>query len=141
MKRLPILSRLSAEQAELLGQLVRYGLTGGFVTAAHLGIYWTSAQWLGVTPFIANIIAQIVSTTLGYILHSRWSFRGHGSRDNQMASILRFLAVTAVGFLLNSLWVWLFTDVVGGPLWSPMPAMAIATPLIIFWLNRRWVFA
>lgn len=136
-----LLSRLDHAQAELLGQLIRYGLTGGFVTLIHLGVYWTAAQPMHVAPLIANIVAQMFSTTLGYILHSRWSFRGHGRRDNLARTGGRFIAVTVIGFSLNSLWVWLFTGLLHGPVWWPMPVMAIATPLLVFWLNRRWVFA
>lgn len=135
------LFRLSESQVALLGQLIRYGLTGGFVTSIHLGIYWTAAQPFHVLPLVANIIAQIVSTGTGYVLHSRWSFRGHGTRDSLARTGGRFLIVTAFGFALNSLWVWVFTGVLHGPVWTPMPAMAIATPLLVFWLNRRWVFA
>lgn len=136
-----LISRLDPEHIVLLGQLIRYILTGGFVTLVHLGIYWTVAQPLRVAPLLANIAAQIFSTTLGYILHSRWSFRGHGQRDNLARTGGRFIAVTAIGFSLNSFWVWLFTGLLHGAVWWPMPAMAIATPLLVFWLNRRWVFA
>lgn len=136
-----LLSRLDSGHVELLGQLIRYVLTGGFVTIIHLVIYWTVAQPLHIAPLIANIVAQTVSTTLGYILHSRWSFRGHGRRDNLARTGGRFIAVTGIGFLLNSLWVWLLTGLLHGAVWWPMPLMATATPLLVFWLNRRWVFA
>jgi hypothetical protein len=29
----------------------------------------------------------------------------------------------------------------GGEAWWPSPAMAVLTPLAVFWLNRKWVFA
>lgn len=141
MHRLPFISRLKPDHLELLAQLVRYVLTGGLVTGVHLGIYWGLAHPGYTTPQIGNIAAQLVSTTLGYNLHSRWSFRGHGARDNTARSVTRFLLVTAIGYGLNSFWVWLFTAYLDGAVWWPMPAMAIATPLIVFYLNRRWVFA
>jgi putative flippase GtrA len=135
-----LLARLEPHHVELLGQLVRYVFTGGLVTVVHLGIYWGLAQPMHIAPLVANVVAQAFSTTLGYNLHSRWSFRGHGTRDNLARTGGRFLIVTAIGFGLNSFWVWLFTGLLHGAVWWPMPAMAIATPLIVFWLNRRWVF-
>lgn len=137
----PHLARFEPHHVELAGQLIRYGLSGGFVTLVHLGIYWGFAGPLHVAPLIANIVAQVVSTTLGYVIHSRWSFRGHGRRDNLARTGGRFLIVTAFGFALNSFWVWLFTGLLGGAVWWPMPAMAVLTPLAVFWLNRKWVFA
>ena len=136
-----LLARLDPHHVDLLGQLVRYVFTGGLVTIVHLAIYWGLAQPMHIAPLIANIVAQTVSTTLGYNLHSRWSFKGHGTRDNIARTGGRFLIVTAIGFGLNSVWVWVFTGLLHGPVWWPMPAMAIATPLIVFWLNRRWVFS
>lgn len=136
-----LISRLEPDRVEILVQLIRYVFTGGFVTLIHLSVYWTAAQPLRVAPLLANIVAQSVSTTLGYYVHSRWTFRGHGRRDNLARTGGRFIAVTAIGFGLNSLWVWLFTGFLHGAVWWPMPAMAIATPLLVFWLNRLWVFA
>ncbi|MGE0773442.1 MAG: GtrA family protein [Sphingomonadaceae bacterium] len=136
-----LLSRFDEHQLKTLGQLARYVFSGGFVTLLHLGVYWTAAQPLKVAPLIANIMAQIVSTTIGYVIHSRWTFQGHGRRDNLARTGGRFLAVTAFGFLLNSCWVWLFTGLLAGPVWWPMPAIAILTPLAVFWLNRLWVFS
>ena len=68
--------------SELVGQLVRYGLTGGFVTALGAGVYWVTATFMGVAPLLANVFAYAIAVAVGYVLHSKWSFRGHGSRDN-----------------------------------------------------------
>ena len=142
MNRLPFLSRLKPEHVTLLGQLVRYAITGGGITVMHLSIYYVLAGQLRlVSPQVANIIAQFFSTSIGYVIHSRWSFRGHGTRDNTARSVFRFLVVTAIGYGTNVFWVWLFTDWLGGPVWWPMPFMAVLTPLTVFYLNRRWVFA
>ena len=53
----------------------------------------------------------------------------------------RFIAVSLVSFALNQLWVWLLVRHFGLPLWAPYPLVLGATPLIVFSLNRRWVFA
>jgi putative flippase GtrA len=137
-----LLNRLGIDPAHhaLIGQLLRYAVTGGGVTLLHLGVYSVFARGIGADPLLANVAAQIVSTATGYIVHSRWSFRGHGRRDNLARTGGRFVLVSGFGFALNSLWVWIFTHALGGPFWWPMPAMAVATPLIVFWLNRRWVF-
>jgi putative flippase GtrA len=136
-----LISRLEDHHLQTLFQLIRYVFSGAFVTMVHLTIYWTAAQPFRIAPLIANIIAQFVSTTLGYNIHSRWTFRGHGRRDNLARTGGRFLAVTAFGFALNSFWVWLFTGLLHGAVWWPMPAMAVLTPLLVFWLNRLWVFS
>lgn len=125
---------------ELFGQLVRYGLTGGFVTALGAALYWVTATFFGVPPLIANVLAYLLCVAIGYVLHSRWSFRGHGSRDNPARRTSRFFMVSLVSFALNSLFVWLLTGPLDGSTWWPVVPMLFVTPIVTFALNRRWVF-
>lgn len=125
---------------ELAGQLVRYAITGGLASVFHLGLYWTLAELARVPALIANLIGYVAAVIVGYIVHSRWSFRGHGRRDNLARTGGRFVIVSLVSLGLNSLWVWLFVERLGGSTWWPMPFMLGVTPLVVFWLNRRWVF-
>jgi putative flippase GtrA len=125
----------------LIGQLWRYGLSGGLVTALGIGVYWLAAVPLRVDPLIANGLGYLVAVATGYVMHSRWSFRGHGRRDNPLRTTTRFFIVSLVSFALNSLWVWLMTDHFHlHPNW-PMLPMLFVTPLVTFELNRRWAFA
>jgi len=125
---------------ELFGQLVRYGLTGGLASIVHLVIYWVGATLAGIPALIANLLGYFAAVIVGYVIHSRWSFRGHGRRDNLARTGTRFVIVSLVSLGLNSLWVWLFVERLDGPTWWPMPFMLGVTPLVVFWLNRRWVF-
>jgi hypothetical protein len=47
---------------------------------------------------------------VGYVVHSRWSFRGHGRRDNLARTGGRFVIVSLVSFGLNQFWVWLLVQ-------------------------------
>lgn len=125
----------------LVGQLVRFGLTGGLLTVLVAGGYWAVARFLGVEPMLSLTLNFIVFTGLGYLLHSRFSFRGHGARDRAHVRTARFLTVNIIGFLLNQLFVWLLVKQLGGPLWWPVLPIVLVTPLVTFALNRRWVFA
>lgn len=136
-----LLSRLEDHHVQTFTQLLRYVFSGGALTVLHLSVYWIAAKPFHIAPLLANVIAQMASTSSGYVVHSRWTFRGHGRRDNLARTGGRFLIVTTFGFLLNSFWVWLFTGLLHGPVWWPMPAIAILTPLAVFWLNRLWVFS
>ena len=125
----------------LLGQLIRFGLTGGFVTALGAGVYLFAADVLKIAPLVANVLAYLVAVAVGYVMHSRWSFKGHGSRDNAVRTTGRFFIVSLVSLLLNSLFVWVLTGPLGGPNWWPIIPMLFVTPLVTFALNRHWVFA
>ena len=126
--------------AALHGQLLRYVLTGGFVTALQAAVYWTLAQKLAVHPQLANICGYMVAVAIGYVLHGRFTFRGHGKRDQPVQQAVRFMAVSLISLALNAFWVWLTVQALGWPIWSPIPLMAVVTPGLVFVLNRQWVF-
>jgi putative flippase GtrA len=126
---------------DLLGQAIRFGLTGGLLTALVAGGYWVVAELLGVEPMLSMTLNYLVFTTLGYILHSRFSFRGHGGRDRPALRTARFFTVNTTGFLANQFFVWLLVKHLAGPTWWPVIPILFVTPLLTFSLNRRWVFA
>jgi len=129
------------QHSELIGQMVRFGLTGGLLTVLVAGGYWAVAELLGVEPMLSLTLNYLVFTALGYVLHSRFSFRGHGSRDNPRARTIRFFTVNTTGFLANQFFVWLLVRQLGGPTWWAVVPILFVTPLLTFALNRRWVFA
>lgn len=134
---------------EMLGQLVRFGIAGGLATAVYAVIYWPIATYApgllhvtrGAWPMVGNVLGYVGAMLTGYLLHSRWSFRGHGERDLAKNGS-RFFAVSLVSFVLNSAWVWVLTGpLVHGPTWWPLLPILFVTPLVTFALNRWWVFA
>lgn len=131
---------MTSAHREILGQLVRFALTGGLLTVLVAGGYWMVATWGGVDPMLSLTLVYIVFTGLGYLLHSRFSFRGHGERDRAGIRALRFLIVNGTGFAANQFFVWLLVERMGGPTWWPVVPILFVTPFLTFALNRRWVF-
>lgn len=125
----------------LFGQLIRFGMVGGFVTALGIAGYWIPATFFGVPPLLANLLGYGIAVATGYVLHSRVSFKGHGSRDNVAKRTSRFFIVSMISLGLNSLFIWILTGLLAGPTWWPTVPMLFVTPLVTFALNRRWVFA
>ena len=134
------LERHLPRHAPLIGQMVRFGLTGGLLTLLVAGGYWIAADLFGVEPMLSMTLNYLAFTGLGYLLHSRWSFRGHGSRDRPAMRTARFFTVNTAGFLLNQLFVWFLVKHLGGPVWWSVIPIVLVTPLVTFSLNRRWVF-
>lgn len=127
------------DRRAMLGQLARFIVTGGFVTALGIGVYALVALGLRWNPQLGNFLAYVVAVVSGYILHSKWSFRGHGATRTGSTK-LRFAAVSIISYALNSLWVWLlFTHLDLGRA-APIVPMLFITPVVTFVLNRQWVF-
>ena len=132
----------SLRENPLVGQLVRFGIAGVITTAIYAVVY------LPLTHFVfeqrhavyAVPFAFLVAVTVGFFLHSRWSFKGHGSRDPGRMQHVKFVCVQASGVLLNALITWIGTAKLGYPAWVPLlPAVACAT-VFTFFLNRQLVF-
>jgi putative flippase GtrA len=138
-----MLSRLPVEDhhRRLLGQLIRFAISGGLLTIGCAGGYLLLATWGGMQPNVAMTVSFIVFTGIGYLLHSHWSFKDHGSRDGQVTRTIRFVTVNTIGFLSNQAFVWLLVEYLGGPEWWPVIPIVFVTPLLTFSLNRQWVFS
>jgi putative flippase GtrA len=124
----------------MLGQIVRYGLVGGGVTALQAAVYWLLAGKGALHPQLANVAGYLCAVVTGYFAHGAITFRGHGQEPASPARMLRFVTASLFGLALNACWVWLMVTRAGLPVWSPIPLMGVATPGFVFLLNRQWVF-
>jgi putative flippase GtrA len=123
---------------DAFGQLVRFAIVGFSLAALYSAIYWYLATYV-MPPILAVVVAFLVAVSIGFVLHSRWSFRGHGKREDRAMKI-KFLAVQGSGFLLNEAFTWVLTGPLHGPTWWPLIPAIFVTPLATFLLNRQLVF-
>ena len=137
-----------ARQAEgrgsgMLGQLIRFGIVGGISTLIYSAVYLPLTIWVFPRAHAVYAVpfAFAVAVTAGYVMHSRWSFRDHGSREPGRWQQAQFVAVQGSGMALNALVTWIGTAQLGLPAWAPLlPAVGLAT-ILTFILNRWLVFA
>jgi putative flippase GtrA len=123
------------------GQMARYAISGGALTLLYSAVYWTLAEPLAVPALLANTVAFLVNLAVGWAIHSRWSFAGHGPDVRPRAAYGRFFLVNIAGYALNSFWVWLIVERLQGSVTASLIPIVLATPLFMFWANRRWTFS
>lgn len=131
---------IGADRRDAILQLLRFAVGGGLVTLIGSAVYWVAAVPGDISPMLSNLLSYLVAVTIGYIVHSRWSFRGHGAGNGWRTSG-KFFAASLVSLAINSLWVWILLTVLHGAVWWPTITMIFVTPVIVFWINRKWVFA
>ena len=131
----------SLVESGLLGQLIRFVIAGGITTGLYTLDYSPLAGFGVTSEQVSNICGYLVAMTSGYLLHSKWSFRGHGAEASKTS--WRFFVVSLVSFALNTIFVWILTDdaMLAGPWWWPLVPILFVTPLVTFALNRFWVFS
>ena len=140
MKIIAAFRTLPPERRALFWQLARYGLTGLTVTAIQAAIYWTLAALVDVDPQLANVAGYLAAVIVGYVLHGTFTFRNKAREDRNAGRVVRFVAVSLASLAINAMWVWLCVSRMGWAEWTPIPAMILLTPAIVFVLNRQWVF-
>jgi putative flippase GtrA len=134
-----MLSSLSPERRTVVAQLARFAISGAFVTALGVSVYALVALGLRWNPQLGNVLSYLVAMGVGYVIHSRWSFRDHGA-ERTHATKVKFIAVSLISFALNSFWVWLFYTRLHLGRAAPIAPMVFVTPGVTFLLNRQWVF-
>lgn len=128
------------QKSALRDQIIRFGLVGLLLTALVAASYWVIAALFHVDPNVSMTLVYVVFTGVGFVMHSRVSFKGHGARDRVHVRTTRFFITNGLGFLSNQAFVWLLVKQLGGPEWWPVIPIIFVTPIITFTLNRRWVF-
>jgi hypothetical protein len=70
-----------SQHRELIGQLVRYALTGGLASIFNIGVYWILRDRGGLDPNLAWTVG-FVSACWSVCGPQPLELRGHGRRDN-----------------------------------------------------------
>lgn len=121
-------------------QALRYGMAGVVLAGFYAGFYLLLIRG-GVAPLVANSLTWLSALALGFILHSRWSFRGHGRRGRGARNALAFLAVNLVGYVANTAWILILNEAMGLHPAAALGPILLLTPALSFWLNRRFTFS
>lgn len=136
-------NKVAPARRALIAQLVRYALVGLGVTSVQALVYWLLAEQAQLHSQIANFVGYLCAVGCGYVLHGRYTFSGAAMPEGGAAHVARggrFVVASLVSWGLNALWVWLCVSWRGWPTWTPIPAMLLVTPALVFVLNKKWVF-
>jgi putative flippase GtrA len=129
---------VAGQRREMVWQLIRYGVNGGLVTLLYAIVYAALVRGVHTHPQIANLIGQIFAVLTGYLLHSRVTFHAHGDRDR--GTQVRFLVAALISYSINAFWTWLMIDKLHLSTLAPLGPICLITPLLLFAINRQWVF-
>lgn len=126
-----------------ISQIIRFGVVGVIATLTHIAFFIAFIEMLGIGAFSANVFAYVVACIVGYSGHSAWTFRLHGnsSRRPTSATFSKFIVASLCGLAFNATIVFAVMQVLGRPYFHAIPFMATIVPLVVFMLNKRWVFA
>src|ERR1700761_4764074 len=96
--------KMELKSSVVVQQLIAYALVGGLSSAFDLVLFVIISK-TSLGPIVASIISFTAATDVNYFLSYAISFvRGRHSRRSE---ILRLIAVSLAGLVLNTLVVWM----------------------------------
>lgn len=109
--------------------LIKFGFTGMSGLVVDFSITWLLKDELHLNKFLANAAGFSMAVISNYIINRLWTFseRERSKVSKQFAS---FLAVSLIGLLLNSGFVYLFNERL---MLNFYLSKAIAIILVFFW--------
>jgi len=120
------------------GQFGRFLQVGALCTAMQYLLLVTGVEWLGMNAVFASSVGYVVSAVANYLLNRRYTY---ASQAPHRALVWRFVAVMAVGSVLNAL----FMQLLHGYLhWQYVLAQLSATGAALVWnfcAHRYWTFS
>lgn len=125
----------------VLRQASKYGLVGILATAVHVSSFMVLVELGLAAPLLANLVSFSLGVGISFVANWKWTF---ASGQTSIAEILRmagkFFSIALLGFCLNSLWVFLVTEILGSDYALSLPLIAVVTPGVLFFCNKCFVF-
>jgi len=115
-----------------------YCVVGGAGTVVYLVLLAGLVELAGLAPVIASIISYIPVFFFSYFLSYIWVFR---SERNHSSSFIRYIAVTGVGFLINTGGMYLVVHVFEWMYLVGQCMIFVIVAINNYMLNRFWAFS
>jgi len=114
---------------------MRFGLTGLLVTGLHIIVAVLFINHVIPNPPLANGVAFAFAAITSYLINTTWSFSGRLYGQ----TLIRFMVVSTIGFCFAILVSWIIQQLGYGYL-AGIFAVAIAVPLLTFYLHNSWTY-
>ena len=121
---------------QTLGQFVRFAIVG-LASNALLYLGYIGLTAVGMGPKLAMTLLYALGTLQGFLFNKHWSFR---SRKAHGPELLRYALAYALGYVLNFAALLLLVDTWGWPHRAVQAVMIVVLALVLFALQKFWVF-
>ncbi|RYY39847.1 MAG: GtrA family protein [Chitinophagaceae bacterium] len=108
-------------------RILKFGLVGLLGMVVDFGITWIFKEKVRINRFVANALGFSCAVVLNFLLNRIWTFGSHAA--NMEGQLVRFIAVSLVGLLLNTAIVYILNR----RKLNFYLSKAIAIVLVFFW--------
>lgn len=118
------------------GQLIRYGVVGLLSNGLIYALYLFATE-VGTEPKVAMTLLYILGVVQSFAFNRTWSFRHGGAHG---PAFVRYCVTYAMGYLVNLLGLYVFTDRFGWSHEAVQACMIFVVAGLLFVLQKWWVF-
>lgn len=98
------------QESKLLRQVIKFVFVGGTATVLDYGLFYLMINYGHINHHIANTIAFVIATFYNYTMSMKFVFVSKFDEGKRHKEFVAFFALSLVGWLLNSLGLFIFTD-------------------------------
>ena len=127
---------------EAMIQFIKFGLIGGLNTVIGWCITNGSFYLLHMDKQAGNIISNIITIFISFMLNSRFVF-DHSNEDKKTVAktlIKVYTSYAFTGLVVGGVLLWLQSDILGIPVYIATILNLIVTIPLNFLLNKFWVY-
>ena len=122
-------------------QLVSFFIIGVGATLTHAIVFNISFEQLQLHHFMANILGFCIAFLVSYLGQFHWTFKDQTIQlSDKRSTFFKFLKIALLGFLVNLLWSYLILEFLLLHHYYYLALLTFVTPILIFMLNKFWVF-
>jgi putative flippase GtrA len=121
---------------ELFLKFIKYSVVGCLSVLIYFLSVFVLVELLGKNPILGSALSFVIMTYFSFLLNRKFTF---GS-DFSYNKLLRFLAVSAIGFTLNFFIMYLVVSVLSLHYSIGELVTTLIIPFINFILNNYWTF-
>lgn len=93
-------------------QFFRYGFAGGVAFLVDFGLLYVLTEFLHIHYLISAALSFIPGVTVNYLLSIWWVFNRRVLKKKS-AEFIFFTLIAIGGLILNEIFMWFFTEIVG----------------------------
>lgn len=123
-------------RAHWFSQFWRYAVVGVASNALLYGLY-IALTAVGLLPLVAMSLMYALGVLQTFTFNRRWSF---ASRTAMPSAFARYLMAYAFGYIFNFALLWLLHHRAGWPHQWVQGFAIVVTAVLLFLLQRHWVF-
>jgi putative flippase GtrA len=118
-------------------QFICYAIIGLLLNATLYTTYLV-LTYAGLPSIIAMTITYVTGVLSGFLLNRRITFR---HQQVGSGALMRYVAAYGIGYAINFIILWLFVVRWGAPHQLVQGCVTLGLPVLLFALQRLWVFA